>query len=197
MPREQVDLSRFAWMNKPRTITVTADSVEFTTAPDTDFWQRTHYGFRRTSGHAFLTRLWDDFTFSAQADYVYETLFDQCGLLLWIDEDNWAKVSLENGAEGGTGGWLGSVVTNGGYSDWASTPLDPITNRLWFRVSRRGSDFRFDSSTDGDDFAQMRIFHMHGDLSHAQVGVYACSPQDSSFSVRFNELFAGPSVWVD
>lgn len=197
MPRQPIDLAQFSWLNKPGTITVTADSVEFSTAPMTDFWQRTHDGMQRSNGHAFLTRLWDDFSFSVQAEFVYEMTFDQCGLLLWIDDENWAKASLEYGPAGGVAGMLGSVVTNNGYSDWASTPLDPISNRLWFRISRRGPDFRFECSGDGGAYSQMRIFHMHGDLTNAQVGVYACSPRDSSFSARFTELAASPSVWVD
>ncbi len=197
MHKENVDLSQFQWLNEPRNTIVTETGVEFDTLPETDFWQRTHYGFQRTDGHAFMTRLWDDFSFSAGADSVYETLFDQSGLLLWVDEDNWAKVSLENGPGGGTSGMLGSVVTINGYSDWSTTTLDPIINPIWYRISRRGSDFRFDSSLDGDEFTQMRIFHMHGDLTHARVGVYACSPGDSSFHVRFTEITAGPSVWKD
>lgn len=195
MKTEKVDLTRFSWLNKPETAEVKGDVVKFATEPETDFWQRTHYGFRRNNGHAFLTRLWDDFSFSMQCEFVYESQFDQAGLFLYLDEDNWAKASLEYNE--GAGGFLGSVVTNHGYSDWGTSPLDPDVNRMYYRISRRGADFRMDCSSDGDEYAQMRIFHMYGDLSTARVGVYACSPQQSSFKVRFTELYAGPSVWVD
>lgn len=195
MHDEKIDLTQFSWLNKPEFSEVTADYVEFTTRPDTDFWQGTHYGFRRNTGHAFLTRLWDDFSFGAQAEFVYENLFDQCGLLLYVDEKNWAKASLEF-TEGITG-QLGSVVTNNGWSDWASMPMDPIMNRLFYRISRREADFLFECSLDGDLYHQMRVFHMHGDLAQARVGLYACSPQQSSFKVRFTDVAAGHAKWKD
>ena len=55
---------------------------------------------------------------------------------------------------------LGSVVTNLGYSDWATTDIDTISG-IWYRLSRRGSDFLVESSFDGVSFKQMRIFHLH------------------------------------
>ena len=195
MKLEKVDLNQFSWLNKPDRVETDADTVEFTTKPDTDFWQRTHYGFKRNTGHAFLTRLWDDFSFSAQCEFVYESKFDQAGLILFLDEQNWAKVSLEYGEDKCS--WLGSVVTIAGYSDWASQTLDPDVNRMYYRISRRGSDFRIDWSLDGDDFQQMRIFHMPGDLTQAKVGVYACSPQESSFAARFTELTVSPPLWSE
>lgn len=195
MNKEKVDFSQFEWLNKPGQLEMTADALEFVTSPDTDFWQRTHYGFRSNNGHAFLTRLWEDFTFSIQTEFFYETPFDQCGLLLYIDEDNWAKASLEFNGE--APGLLGSVVTTAGYSDWGTSPLTPGVNRMFYRVSRRGADFCFECSQDGDSYQQMRVFHMSGNLSLAKIGVYACSPQDSSFRVRFFDLIAEPCRWTD
>ena len=195
MAVEKADLSQFSWLNQPEQAEMSKSGLEFSTSPHTDFWQRTHYGFRRASGHALLTHLWDDFSFSVQAEFFYETLYDQCGLFLYIDDDNWAKASVEYGDE--AFGMLGSVVTNLGYSDWASSPIATDLNRCYYRISRRGSDFRFDYSRNGDDYRQMRVFHMHCDLSTARIGVYACSPGDSSFKVRFNDVAIGPSAWTD
>lgn len=196
MTRENVDFSQFEWLNKPGQVEITDAALEFATSPDTDFWQRTHYGFRRNTGHAFLTRLWEDFTFSVQTEFFYETLFDQCGLMLYVDENNWAKASLEFGG-GDKPGMLGSVVTTNGYSDWGTSPLEPEVNRMFYRISRRGPDFLFECSSDGDAYQQMRVFHMTGDLALAKIGVYACSPQQSSFRVRFFEMIAEPCLWVD
>lgn len=195
MHPEKMDLSRFAWVNPPSQAELVKNGLEFVTEPGTDFWQRTHTGARRANGHAFLTRLWEDFSFSTQAEFFYETLYDQCGLMLYVDDENWAKASVEYGNEAFS--MLGSVVTTGGYSDWASTPVTTDQNRMYFRLSRRGSDFRFDCSINGGEYSLMRIFHMPGQLESAKVGVYACSPGDSSFKVRFSDFAASPSMWND
>lgn len=195
MKLEKVDLNQFTWLNQPEQFELDDGVLEFATAPDTDFWQRTHYGYKRNSGHAFLTRLWDDFSFTAQCEFVYETKFDQAGIILYLNDQNWAKASLEDAED--AGGYLGSVVTVNGHSDWAFQIMDPDVNRMYYRITRRNADFRFDWSTDGDAYHQMRVFHMPGDLTQAKIGVYACSPQQSSFKARFSEMTAGPSLWSD
>ena len=193
MTMKPVELSQFDWLNPPEQVEIANAVVEFATQPGTDFWQRTHYGFRRNNGHAFLIRLWDDFAFSAQVEFFYEALYDQAGIMIYQDEDNWAKASIEYGNE--VFGMLGSVVTSHGYSDWATMPISTDVTRMWYRVSRKGTDFRFETSSDGESFHQLRIFHLHGDLSTAKVGLYACSPSDSTFKVRFSEITAGAAVW--
>ena len=36
---------------------------------------------------------------------------------------------------------LGSVVTNKGYSDWATTDVEASIKSMWYRLSRRESDY--------------------------------------------------------
>lgn len=190
---EKIDFSAFTWINQPDQLEITKDQIEFVTRPDTDFWQRTHYGFRRDNGHAFLAPLWPDFSFTVDTEFFYETLFDQAGILIHIDQDNWAKCSIEYEDE--VVGALGSVVTNLGWSDWAVSSIPTDVSRMTYRVSRRADDFFFECAPDGDDFRPMRVFHLHGDLSKARVGIYACSPSDSSFKARFSRFEIGPSTW--
>ena len=47
--------------------------------------------------------------------------FDQCGVVMSLDSDNWFKASIESEDEKIQR--LGSVVTNHGYSDWATTDI--------------------------------------------------------------------------
>ena len=44
--------------------------------------------------------------------------FDQCGIVVYLDSENWLKASIEY--ENDRFQHLGSIVTNGGYSDWAT-----------------------------------------------------------------------------
>ena len=194
MAEKHVDLTGFVWFNPPGQMDVAPESLEFVTSPDTDFWQRTHYGFRRNNGHALLMPLpADEFSFSIQTEFFYETLYDQAGILLYLDEEHWAKASIEFETE--SFGNLGSVVTNGGWSDWATTPIPTDVNRMAYRISRRGSDFLFECAPDGDDYQPMRVFHLLGDVAAAKVGLYACSPSESRFKARFTEPTLTASQW--
>ncbi|MBW6537535.1 MAG: DUF1349 domain-containing protein [Mariniphaga sp.] len=53
---------QFYWINPPEEFTLTDDVLTIQTEPGTDFWQHTHYGFRKTNAPAFLTKIEGDFT---------------------------------------------------------------------------------------------------------------------------------------
>jgi len=205
-----VDFTKGRWINKPKPngFEVTTDSVSITTEPETDFWQRSYYGFQNDNAPAIQIETDQNFTFTAKVRFDYKALFDQCGLIIYLDSDNWFKASIEY--ENQEFSRIGSVVTNSGYSDWATTDI-PLPNHIWYRLSRRGPDFLIESSTDGKEFRQMRIFHLHklGETTHemskcnppqsaqstVNFGVYACSPSDSSFTATFSDMRLEACQW--
>ncbi len=79
--------------------------------------------------------------------------FDQCGIVMYLDSDNWLKGSVEY--ENDEIGYLGSVVTNHGYSDWATTEISAQTKCMWYRLSRREDDYCIECSTDGRKWKQI------------------------------------------
>ena len=89
--------------------------MKLTCETETDFWQRTHYGFRRDNGHALLTKVKEDFSLTVRCSFLGKFPYDQAGVMVRIDEENWIKSSLE--WENSEYSRLGSVVTNLGYSD--------------------------------------------------------------------------------
>ena len=204
-----IDFNNGKWINKPTKFELTENSISITTEPETDLWQRTYYGFRNDNAPSLQFDTDQNFTFTAKVCFDYKARFDQCGLLIYLDSDNWFKASIEY--ENETFSRLGSVVTNSGYSDWATTDI-PLVNQIWYRLSRRGADFLIESSLDADVFKQMRIFHLHklGETSEkmgksdpplpaqsvVNVGVYACSPQNSSFTAEFSELKFDSCQWM-
>lgn len=181
-----------AWLNQPAKYSV-ENGLHITTDPRTDFWQRTHYGFRNDNGHGLLAEIEGDFQLTTVVRFHPENQYDQCGPLVRSDAENWIKVSAEyinpDLAE------LGSVVTNLGYSDWATTPISPEIQRMWYRISRRGDDFLLQNAYDGENWQQMRITHMHALGTIVRAGVYACSPTDGRFQCTFERLTIGPNTW--
>ena len=120
--------------------------------------------------------------------------FDQCGVVLYLDSDNWLKGSIEYENEHFQ--HLGSVVTNLGYSDWATTEIPADVKSMWYRLSRREDDYCIECSVDGQHFAQMRVCHLHRGKGKIRFGVYACSPEDSSFRAVFTDMALTECKWL-
>ena len=65
-----LDFNVGKWIFKPKVSEVTKDSVSITTEPETDFWQRSYYGFRNNNAPALQIELDDNFTFTAKVSRV-------------------------------------------------------------------------------------------------------------------------------
>lgn len=186
----------YFWVRRPKRFTITENEVEIVTEPHTDLWQRTYYGFCRDSAPLLLSETEElFFSFTVRARFSPACRFDQCGIAVYIDENNWLKASAEY--ENDTVQRLGSVVTNGGYSDWATTDIPASVREIWYRLSRRGSDFLLEYSFDGERFCQMRICRLREGAGKISFGVYACSPENSSFAARFSEMRVGACLWEE
>nr|WP_199288950.1 DUF1349 domain-containing protein [Pseudanabaena sp. FACHB-1998] len=152
-----INFDKAKWINQPPHFTVSRESITITTEPNTDLWQRTYYGFQHDNAPAILLASDLNFSFTTKVSFNYQARFDQAGVMIYIDRDNWFKASIEY--ENTDMSRLGSVVTNQGYSDWATTDISTITS-IWYHLSRRGADFLIEHSLNGKDFKQMRIFHL-------------------------------------
>jgi uncharacterized protein len=182
------------WLAEPE-FAAEGESLTIRTRGDTDFWQQTHYGFRRDNGHCLLRPVDSDFSLSALTEFVGKTRYDQCGLMLRSGPENWIKASIEYETDAYSR--LGSVVTNFGYSDWASVELPGEVRSMRHRVrSKNGlTDFLIECSEDGSRWRQLRIAHMHRGGPGLLVGIYACSPTQGGFEARFSELRLEASDW--
>lgn len=157
--------------------------------PDTDFWQRTHYGFRRDNGHLLGWRLAQDFSIELIANSEPRAQYDQAGLMVRASPDCWLKASIEYEPQGHSR--LGSVVTNAGYSDWATQDVPNKMREVAWRVRRSGGDFFVDWRPVGDtDWKQLRVARLAeaGAGAEVLVGAYACAPQGPGFVARFREI---------
>lgn len=187
------NISQFTWINKPDHFTVKNEKIVITTKPETDFWQRTYYGFRNDNAHAFVMPIDSDFTFTVKTEFNSKKMYDQCGVIIYQNNDNWFKASIE--FENEKYQRLGSVVTNHGYSDWATTDISSQIKQMYYRLSRGGSDFRVENSHNGTNFEQMRIFHLFEGMGVINFGIYACSPLKSSFDAIFTEMKLHECIW--
>jgi len=183
----QPDMQAFQWTRQPESYLIAENRVEIVTKPHTDLWQRTYYEFRNDNAPVLQMRTAEKyFSFVVRTEFDSRARFDQCGIVLYLDSENWLKASVEY--ENEQIQHLGSVVTNHGYSDGATTEIPASVRVMWYRLSRRADDFRLECSTDGKTFRQMRICHLWEGGGEVQFGIYACSPEDSSFRAVFTDI---------
>ena len=183
------------WIREPGEYTILPDRVEIVTMPHTDLWQRTYYHFRNDNAPVLQLETEEKyFSFVVKTDFSdSHHRFDQCGIVMYLDPENWLKASVEY--ENEMFGHLGSVVTNHGYSDWATTEVSAVIKTMWYRFSRREDDYCIECSLDGMKFSQMRVCHMWEGAGKIRFGIYACSPEDSSFRAVFTDMKLTECAW--
>lgn len=182
------------WTRQPQNFKISKDSIEIITESNTDLWQRTYYGFQNDNAPVLQVSTDEEyFSFMVKTKFDSKHRFDQCGVAIYLDSENWLKASIEY--ENEVFQRLGSVVTNNGYSDWATTDIPASIKEMWYRLSRRKSDFCIEYSENGIDFKQMRICHLFSAPDTISFGIYACSPENSSFKAVFSNLEITDCKW--
>ena len=191
----KVNAKEMKWIREPKQYEVTEDRVEIITEPHTDLWQRTYYHFRNDNAPVLQLETGEQFfSFVVKTDFDTKVRYDQSGIVMYLDSDNWLKASME--FDNDQIQRLGSVVTNNGYSDWSSVDVDASVKSIWFRFSRREDDFCIENSVDGVNFKQMRICHMFHAKEKINFGIYACSAEDSSFKATFTDMEITECKWL-
>ena len=182
------------WTREPKQHTITDSLITIVSEPHTDLWQRTYYGFSNDNAPVLQMKTSRKFfSFTVKTAFNSSALFDQCGIAIYLDSDNWMKASIEY--ENEEYQRLGSVVTNKGYSDWATHDIPSSIKEMWYRLSRRESDYYVETSTDGVTFHQMRTFHLDKGCGEIAFGIYAASPVDHSFTAQFSEMKVEQCKW--
>ncbi len=179
---------RLAWHCEPSRWTLDSSRGCLRIEPDTrtDFWQRTHYGFRVDNGHFLFMEMASGVELTTHVRFEPVHQYDQAGLMVRLSENCWLKASVEY--EPGRANRLGAVVTNGGYSDWSTQDIPADERQVWLRIRRTGADYLVVASTDGAAWTQLRIAHLHEDdaVRAVQVGLYACSPRAAGYVAEFD-----------
>ena len=162
----EIDLSKFKWTREPESCVIQDGVIEITTKPHTDLWQRTYYHFRNDNAPVFQMETEEKyFSFIVKTDFrESHHRFDQCGIVMYLDSENWLKGSVE--------------YENEEYQHLGSV-----------------DDYCIECSSDGIRFQQMRICHMQKGDGKIRFGIYACSPEDSSFKAVFSDMKLTECQW--
>ncbi len=189
--------SELQWYCEPAHWRVEDGCLVLHTDAETDFWQRTHYGFQADNGHFYYTEATGDFTVTTHVRFAPAHQYDQAGLMLRLSADCWLKTSVEYEPE--LPNRLGAVVTNHGYSDWSTQDVGDELTELSLRVRREGRTYTVEYSLDEESdeeayWSQIRQATLLDDDGDGAVmaGLYACSPKAAGFTAWFDYLQIAP-----
>jgi regulation of enolase protein 1 (concanavalin A-like superfamily) len=179
---------RLRWFNPPPAWGLETGRLVVRPAPKTDFWQRTHYGFRADNGHFLQLSVAGDFRLSTKVCFRPAHQYDQAGLMVRLGPSCWIKASVEHEPRGRPK--LGAVATNHGWSDWSLQDFPSGRNEVWFRIRRLGQAFLVEWARDSRQrWELLRMAHLHQNPGRlAQCGLYACSPKGGGFRAEFEFL---------
>ncbi|WP_241191215.1 DUF1349 domain-containing protein [Deinococcus psychrotolerans] len=185
------DWQTLTWLNPPPRSHLENTQLEVETAPDTDFWRQTHYGFTHDNGHFFALPAPQEFSVQVRVRGQYQALYDQAGLMLRANEREWIKAGVEF-----VGQQLSAVVTHS-FSDWSVRPVG-MPDFFDLKLTRRGDAVSVQSrcfyaeEAQETEWSLLRLAYFPPELA-AEVGVYACSPQRGGFTVMFSKFELGPA----
>ena len=177
------------WLNEPSDWNLGPEGLKVVTDPATDFWRETHYGFTRHSGHVFGHEAVGGFTATLRIRARYESLYDQAGLMILVDEKNWVKAGVE-WSDGEA--LLGSVLTLG-RSDWAVGPFQGDPSDFWIRATVSNDVLRIQASIDGQRWPMIRLCSFPS-AGRYVVGPMCCTPERAGLEVLFSDFTVTPPL---
>ncbi len=130
-----MNTKNFYWVREPENYQISDKEIKITTQAHTDLWQKTYYNFVNDNAPLLLMDTEEEyFSFTVKTDFSNShTRFDQCGVVVYQDSENWIKGSIEY--ENEEFQHLGSVVTNHGFSDWATQEIPASVKSIYYRLS--------------------------------------------------------------
>ena len=125
-----------------------------------------------------------DFQLSARVSVDFVAQYDAGVLLLWLDEQHWAKFCFEFSPAAEP--MVVSVVTRD-HSDDANAFVVPDQS-VWLRVSRVDHVYAFHASTDARTWRLIRVFALGPVLDGHMIGFEAQSPTGDGCVVTFDRI---------
>lgn len=178
------------WANPPASSTEGPNGLHVVTAAKGDYWRKTFYGYSFATGHFLHHPVTGDFTAEVRVKGQYKELYDQAGLMLWVDDETWVKCGVEHT----DGRAVFSTVVTNGWSDWSVMPLPFDVSDIRVRLTRHAEAVRVQvQGPEGWILARLGYLKP----GNATVGPMCCSPTRAGFEVTFADYSCGTPISRD
>lgn len=176
-------LEKMQWFNEPEKWTVENQALSMFVTPKSDYWRISHYGFTVDDAPFYYALYGGEFEVKVKITGDYKNRFDQAGLMLRIDEQNYIKAGIEfvDGVYN-----LSTVVTHK-TSDWSVIALEKPVPFIWIKAVRRLDAVEVFYSFDDKTYTMMRNAWMQ-DNTPMMVGVMGACPDGDGFNVKFENF---------
>lgn len=176
-------LERMQWFNEPESYSIKGKTLIMDVPAQTDYWRIAHYGFTVDDGPFLYTTYGGEFEAKVKVSGQYKTRFDQAGMMIRIDNENYVKFGIEFV----DGKYNISTVVTHHTSDWSVITLDKPVDYLWVKAVRRRDAIELFYSFDDKEYVMMRTLWMQ-DNCPVMVGPVAACPDGDGFKARFDDF---------
>ena len=178
------------WHATPPVFGFSSGSLDVVTGDRTDFWQDTFYGFCRDNGHFYGARTTGDFTAVVTFDGQYDVLYDQIGMMMRVDAQNWLKTGIEF-SDGATN--FSAVITRDGRSDWSVMAVPRVSGPQQVRLTRIGAAIIVHFLDAKGAWQLLRLSDFRAP-SAVRLGPMTCSPEREGLRASFLGFEVGPAL---
>lgn len=173
-------LDKMQWFNEPECWKIENGTLVMDVTPQSDYWRISHYGFTVDDAPFLYTVRGGEFEVKVKISGEYKVRFDQAGLMLRIDKENYIKTGIEY-VDGKYN--LSAVVTHK-TSDWSVIELEKPVEYVWIKAVRRLDAVEIFYSFDDKKYTMMRNCWLQ-DNTPVMVGMMAACPDGSGFKAKF------------
>lgn len=176
-------LEKMNWFNEPAQWSVSGNRLTMAVTPKSDYWRISHYGFTVDDAPFYYGEYGGEFEAKVKISGDYKVRFDQAGMMIRIDHENYIKAGIEY-VDGKYN--LSTVVTHH-TSDWSVIALDKPVDFIWIKVVRRLDAVEIFYSFDDKEYIMMRNAWMEANRP-VKVGMMGACPDGDGFSVTFSDF---------
>lgn len=176
-------LEKMNWFNEPAQWSVSGNRLTMAVTPKSDYWRISHYGFTVDDAPFYYGEYGGEFEAKVKISGDYKVRFDQAGMMIRIDHENYIKAGIEY-VDGKYN--LSTVVTHH-TSDWSVIALDKPVDFIWIKAVRRLDAVEIFYSFDDKEYIMMRNAWMEANRP-VKVGMMGACPDGDGFSVTFSDF---------
>lgn len=176
-------LDKMQWFNEPDKWEITNNTLSMNVTPQSDYWRISHYGFTVDDAPFLYGTYGGEFEAKVKISGDYRVRFDQSGLMLRIDHQNYIKAGIEF-VDGKYN--LSTVVTHN-TSDWSVITLEKPVPYVWIKAVRRLDAIDIFYSFDDKEYIMMRNAWLQ-DNTPVMVGLMGACPDGNGFTAKFENF---------